>query len=288
MGFTSEFIVGGVLVPLIYISSICHSCICIISLTCNVFFYHHNQIDAIHTDLVIPAEHTIDGKRYDGEWRIHHMHPGGKGTAIITALIEAGHEKNRQLQKALNAWEELFDYHRYQCLFSRQRRTQSNPDLSMSNSTSFDDFRRRRLQQGDGFQPLFDHGDLTDPLTSKGRFDPYHPDLVTSIWFYGYFGSLTEPPCYPMASWRIIDKPMLISDLQLMQMKRLLFQHMDEDCRYTSNHYQESVARPIQKNIRRDIHKCTCKNFLSDAERKATGKYICDSLPVEVDNMKGN
>mmetsp|Transcript_31089 Transcript_31089/g.68256 ORF Transcript_31089/g.68256 Transcript_31089/m.68256 type:complete len:833 (+) Transcript_31089:362-2860(+) len=251
-----------------------------------------SQIDAIHTDLVIPSEHTMDGKRYDGEWRIHHIHPGGKGTAIITALIEAGHEKNRPFQKALDAWEELFDYHRYQCLFSRrQRRTQStilNSDPtagSMLNITSFDEFRRsRRMQQGDGFKPLFDHGDLTDPLTSKGRFDPYHQDIITSIFFYGYFGSLTEPPCYPIATWRVIDKPMLISDLQLNQMKRLLFEHVDENCRYTSNHYQESVARPIQKNIKRDIHKCTCRDYLSDAERKATGKYICDRLPVKVDS----
>ena len=264
-----------------------------------------SQIDATHTDLVIPAEHTLNGKRYQGEWRTYHMHPGGKGTAVITTLIDASpeNEKNPNFQKALKAWEELFDYHRYQCLFSRGRRAAEEKEeeevidndllhddnieeTKATSPLSFDEYRRhRRMQQGDGFEPLFDHGDLTDPLTSKGRFDPYHKNLIPSIYFYGYFGSLTEPPCYPIATWRIIDTPMKISEEQHLEMKRLLFEHMDENCVYTSNHFQESVARPIQKNVKRDIHKCTCKNFNSDAHRKATGEYVCDSLPVLPDGQ---
>ena len=263
-----------------------------------------SQIDATHTDLVIPAEHTLNGKRYQGEWRTYHMHPGGKGTAVIATLIDASpeNEKNPSFQQALKAWEELFDYHRYQCLFSRGRRAaeeeerevidndllhdDNTVDAKTTSPLSFDEYRRhRRMQQGDGFKPLFDHDDLTDPLTSKGRFDPYHENLMPSIWFYGYFGSLTEPPCYPIASWRIIDTPMKISEEQHLEMKRLLFEHMDENCVYTSNHFQESVARPIQKNVERDIHKCTCKNFNSDAQRKATGEYACDSFPVLPDGQ---
>ena len=262
-----------------------------------------SQIDATHTDLVIPAEHTLNGKRYDGEWRTYHMHPGGKGTAVIATLIDASpeNEKNPAFQQALKAWEELFDYHRYQCLFSRRRRAAEEGEEVIDNDLlhddnivdaktaspfSFDEYRRhRRMQQGDGFEPVFDHGDLTDPLTSKGRFNPYHEDLMPSIYFYGYFGSLTEPPCYPIATWRIIDTPMKISEQQHLEMNRLLFEHMDETCVYTSNHFQESVARPIQKNVKRDIHKCTCKNFNSDAHRKATGEYVCDSLPVLPDGQ---
>ena len=236
-----------------------------------------SQIDAIHTDAIVPAEHTIEGKRFDGEWRVYHVHPGGKGAAIITVLIEAGHEKNRYFQKALDAWQDLSDYHRYQCLFFRNRRLQGG---NSTQSESFQQFQQRRMQRtqdiDESITPLFNHGDATDPLTSKGRFDPYHKDLMPSIWFYGYYGSLTEPPCYPIASWRVLDTPMLISDVQLEQMKKLLFQHNDPECAPTSVHFNESAARPIEKNINRDIHKCTCTNFLSDRERAATGKYVCD------------
>ena len=258
-------------------------------------------IDATHTDLIIPAEHTLDGKRYQGEWRTFHMHPGGKGTAVVTTLIDASpdNDKNPAFQKALKAWEERFDYNRYQCLFSRGRRAaeeidndvihdDNNMDAKSSSPLSFDAYRQqRRMQEGDSFafEPLYDHGDITDPLTSKGRFDPYHERLVPSVWFYGYFGSLTEPPCYPIATWRIIDTPMKISEKQHIHMKRLLFEHMDENCVYTSNHYEESVARPIQKNVKRDIHRCTCKDFTSDAHRKATGEYVCGKFPVLPSNV---
>jgi len=254
-----------------------------------------SQIDATHTDLVIPAEHTLNGKRYQGEWRTYHMHPGGKGTAVITTLIDASpdYEKNSAFQKALNAWEELSNYHRYKCLFSRGRRAaeedkeevhddllhdDNNMEAKLTPPLSFDEYRRahRRVQEGDGFEAIYDHGDLTDPLTTKGRFNPYHSSLMPSIWFYGYFGSLTEPPCYPIATWRIIDTPMKISEEQHEKMKHLLFEHIDEKCVYTSNHFQESVARPIQKNVKRDIHKCTCKNFNSDEHRKETGEYVCN------------
>lgn len=229
------------------------------------------------------------------------MHPGGKGTAVVTTLIDASpdNDKNPAFQKALKAWEELFDYDRYQCLFSRGRRAaeefdndavhdDNNMDAKSSSPLSFDAYRQqRRMQEGNSFafEPLFNHSDITDPLTSKGRFDPYHERLVPSVWFYGYFGSLTEPPCYPIATWRIIDTPMKISEKQHILMKRLLFEHMDENCVYTSNHYEESVARPIQKNVKRDIHKCTCKDFTSDAHRKATGEYACGKLPVLPSNV---
>ena len=48
-------------------------------------------IDAVNTDIVVPAEHTINGRHYVGEYRIYHMHDGGKGVAAITSLMETRH-----------------------------------------------------------------------------------------------------------------------------------------------------------------------------------------------------
>lgn len=99
-----------------------------------------------------------------------------------------------------------------------------------------------------------------------GVWNPNHESLVPSIYFYGYDGSLTEPPCSEIVSWFVIDEPMRISKNQLEQMKTLLFTNVDRDtCRSTSAHYRNSVARPIQETGKqRQIWHCTPNDFLSD------------------------
>uniref|UniRef100_A0A7S4RT30 Alpha-carbonic anhydrase domain-containing protein n=1 Tax=Ditylum brightwellii TaxID=49249 RepID=A0A7S4RT30_9STRA len=126
----------------------------------------------------------------------------------------------------------------------------------------------RQLQIKEGYNS-------SDPLTPPGRWDPWHgTHIKRSIWFYAYKGSLTEPPCTPFVQWRIMDTPMLLSIEQIIQLKRILFNHVDEKCRPTSVHSNGSVARPIQQNITHDVHRCTCHHFTSD-ELKAKGIHKC-------------
>ena len=58
-------------------------------------------------------------------------------------------------------------------------------------------------------------------------------------------------------------------------MKTILFSNRNELCEYTSVNYQQSVARPIQPNRGRLLHKCTINDYVSDKEkeemRKKTG-----------------
>mmetsp|Transcript_8820 Transcript_8820/g.11722 ORF Transcript_8820/g.11722 Transcript_8820/m.11722 type:complete len:347 (-) Transcript_8820:207-1247(-) len=115
-----------------------------------------------------------------------------------------------------------------------------------------------------------------DPFTSKGQWDPMHPKFIMrSIHFYAYKGSLTEPPCTPFAHWYIIDTPMQLSGKQIDRLETVLFDNVDEDCNPTSVHYNRSVARPIQQHVSARVWQCTCKDFLSDADKKKTGKRIC-------------
>ena len=97
-------------------------------------------------------------------------------------------------------------------------------------------------------------------------WNPHHESLVPSIYFYGYEGSLTEPPCSEIVSWFVIDKPMMISRTQLEHMKFLLFTNVDRTtCESTSVHYKGSVARPIQETgANRQIWHCTPNEFLPD------------------------
>jgi hypothetical protein len=100
----------------------------------------------------------------------------------------------------------------------------------------------------------------------KGIWNPHHESLVPSIYFYGYDGSLTEPPCSEIVSWFVIDEPMKISRNQLEQMKYLLFTNVDgTTCQSTSVHHQSSVARPIQDTgAKRQIWHCTVNDYLPD------------------------
>ena len=110
-------------------------------------------------------------------------------------------------------------------------------------------------------------GERHRELTQSGVWHPHHEMLIPTYWFYGYDGSLTEPPCTEIVSWFVMDTPMVIGPSQLDQLKNLLFNHVDSNCRRTSVHYDESVARPIQDAAGRQVWRCTEENFPPDSER---------------------
>lgn len=69
---------------------------------------------------------------------------------------------------------------------------------------------------------------------------------------------------------------MTISIPQLFQLKKLLFHHVDKECKRTSTHFHGSVARPLQPYNGRMVHRCTCVNFMTDKFKKKTGDGECD------------
>lgn len=99
---------------------------------------------------------------------------------------------------------------------------------------------------------------------SRKNWDPHHPLLIPSVHFFGYEGSVTEPPCGEFVSWRVMDAPMLMSFEQLNQMKRLIFTHLSPQCRRTSVHFKESVARPVQDRGNRTVWRCTPEDWAAD------------------------
>jgi len=105
-------------------------------------------------------------------------------------------------------------------------------------------------------------------VLKTSKWYPYHESLIPTYYFYGYDGSLTEPPCSEIVSWFVMDTPMTISKNQLEQMKHILFTNVNgETCKETSVHYKSSVARPIQETGERQVWHCTRSNFVPDHER---------------------
>ena len=165
-------------------------------------------------------------------------------------------EPNLHLQRALDEFQKVFDADERECEGERRRSARKLGGFSNSSVYSFPSYHRN-----------------AQATTTRKVWDPYHPDLMRSIHFWGYSGSLTEPPCTEFCEWRVLDTPMQISSAQLLQMKILLFNHVDKKCRLTSNHYEGSVARPIQDSSRRAIYQCTCRDYLADSDdRKKCSK----------------
>lgn len=161
-------------------------------------------IDAINTDIVIPAEHTINGRHFVGEYRIFHMHDGGKGAAVITSLMEIHplNKRNSHLQKLINQFQLKFEEDMLKCQNKSRRKrglralvsskgqngvsSLRGKDNRLSGKEKFPSYRRRRAQyERDLERRKYLHDDPSDPYTSYGRWDAYDPELITSLWFYG-------------------------------------------------------------------------------------------------------
>jgi Eukaryotic-type carbonic anhydrase len=99
----------------------------------------------------------------------------------------------------------------------------------------------------------------------KHIWNPYDEQLIPTIHFYRYDGSLTEPPCTEFVSWFISDRPMTASAAQLEQWRTIQFTNVHPNtCRPTSVDNDRSVARPLQKPNNRDVWQCTPSDFGPD------------------------
>ena len=206
----------------------------------------------------------------------------------ISALMrvkEDGH--NYYLQTMIDAFQHESDLHRAQCAESIRRGRRLVSDFHSNvfvdvKTTATNDMEDRNDDAGGTSGYYETWGDystlLEDPefiaegerhreLMQSGVWHPHHEMLIPTYWFYGYDGSLTEPPCTEIVSWFVMDTPMTIGRSQLEQLKDILFNHVDANCRRTSVHYDESVARPIQDSAGRQVWRCTQENFPPDSER---------------------
>ena len=214
-------------------------------------------VDALHADIKIPSEHWVRGKQYVAEYQLYHLHLGRDRAPVISVMVDLhpDGEPNFHLQRAIDEWQKVFDADKVACQEERRRAARRLGGFFEAypfRNTSASEESRRKTQE----------------TTERKIWDPYHPEILPSIHFYGYSGSLTEPPCTDFIEWRVIDKPMLISPEQLLQMQTLLFNHVDNKCRLTSNHFEGSVARPIQDASRRPVYQCTCRDFLADDDER--------------------
>jgi hypothetical protein len=163
------------------------------------------------------AEHVMDGQRYDAELQMVHFGTGNSTTEIATVsvLISANSRNdNSEFQWYLDQWQLVGNGKSAQaCARIRNLRSVSqNDDRTVSSTTSWDyDFQlaheedKRELLIINSCKPNV-LGDGCEPLVPRKKMFPYN--LWPSIWYFGYMGSITSPPCSSIVNWRVLDEPL--------------------------------------------------------------------------------
>ena len=175
-----------------------------------------DQLPVIHVDFKVPSEHWIEGKQYAAEyqiWQIQNRPDERRGAPAMAILIDDEDDKfNPHLQRALDAFQDVFDADMTDCedfkrkqrrldaVFYRKLQTWLGYDTSEEQidpeDLGFSDILDEPTEIEEKFQAL--RGKLNarrNEEDSRRVWDPWHTDLYRTVWFYGYEGSLTEPPC---------------------------------------------------------------------------------------------
>jgi carbonic anhydrase len=203
-------------------------------------------LDLLNIDIKFPSEHTVCGQRFDGEMQYIFYHPVKNAFIVVAWLFEVkvSNPINLHMQRLIDEFQEIYDMNEEIC-----RQKSANESMTQSRSHS-------------------------SVLVVEPLWNPFHRDIQKTIHFWGYAGSLTEPPCAANTLWRIMDVPVQLSTDQLNQMQNVLFNNRDSGtCAFTSNHYKGSVARPINEPL--SYYKCTRQDYKSDDERELCGDKGC-------------
>jgi len=114
------------------------------------------------------------------------------------------------------------------------------------------------------------YGHSTEWLGSSD-FSLYH--LQPTVYYYGYVGSITVPPCTNYVVWRFLDLPMQISHDQYVRVQKVLLDQKNENCRRSTKAHMGGVNRPISPNKHRVWH-CDGRKW-----RTRFPELFCDKWP---------
>eukprot|EP00560_Eucampia_antarctica_P004756 CAMPEP_0197840358 /NCGR_PEP_ID=MMETSP1437-20131217/45560_1 /TAXON_ID=49252 ORGANISM="Eucampia antarctica, Strain CCMP1452" /NCGR_SAMPLE_ID=MMETSP1437 /ASSEMBLY_ACC=CAM_ASM_001096 /LENGTH=716 /DNA_ID=CAMNT_0043449961 /DNA_START=30 /DNA_END=2180 /DNA_ORIENTATION=- len=242
------------------------------------FPHHWNGYTQInHIDFKFPSEHTICGKRYDAEITYWFVWANRKAAINMAIMVEYGNH-NHELEKVILKFEETNRNARKKCT-GRVRDLKEQTNFTEASESEFE------YTSSNEYSSLNEEASMNtsswqsnEPLNSQRQlsndhFNPFSKEIIKTVHFYGYWGTTTEPPCLGAAgnpfrfiAWRIMDKPTQMSVNQLTRLKQALLSNVDGNCKCTSvakknSNNQWSVARDLQSNANRNIHKCTSNDY---------------------------
>jgi hypothetical protein len=224
--------------------------------------------DMHHFDIKYPSEHTIKGESFDAEIQMFHVHFHRGRFSNIGVLVRAtGNGFNQEFQFILDEFQKVYDHNAEECEMHKERKLRGTDKESLESGR----------QENGGSPSTFQHDrnlTLIDQI-HRIKFNPYSDAFMTTMFFYRYDGSITEPPCKDI-TWWVMKDPMYISFEQLNQLRNIMFTHVDRNCRKTSVHNEEqSVARPVQALGDRVMEFCQEGDFISDVAKGRPAAKQC-------------
>ena len=249
--------------------------------------------DILHIDLKVRSEHRLCGKQYDGEMQLFYIHREGNLEALSILIEVDSTEMNGHFQVMLDYFQDKFDEDASLCLRRRTKArallgrgkerkattklrgmsssSSSTEDKGGASTTSLGSFLYQKIHDSFLNRIQQQRHRRTERPPTWNPLEPWY--VLRSIHFWGYSGSITEPPCFEEVRWRVVDVPMKIHFNQYLQLKRLTFDHVDPDtCLKTSTHFEESNARPVQPHQGGATYRCRRSDYASDMERRASGR----------------
>jgi hypothetical protein len=189
--------------------------------------------DLLHIDIKVPSEHTLEGKQFAGEYQMFHLHPYRGRSPAISVFFDYDEDTptNEHFQQLLNRFWITFNRHKGMC----QKTLKNDPGRKLRGDRNTDeeeqedvhqavtDKRSLKKQVENGLTSLWSkfqwisksiEGEQKDlyevgtdnrelqpkqvgnSTTTKDAWNPYAwGSIINTLYFYGYKGSTTEPPC---------------------------------------------------------------------------------------------
>ena len=180
---------------------------------------------------------------------------------MVAWFIDFEEDKhNEQFEEFILRWEDEFAEREHDCAFQKQQ----------GDSKFIPPYQKQyqRKSKDDMFR-IFGH---PQDWLGTADFSVYH--LQPTVYYYGYEGSITVPPCTRDVVWRVLDLPMQISHAQYLRLQHLILDQRDDKCKRNSKANEHGgINRPIQKNSYRVWH-CNGRMW-----RPRFGELFCNVWP---------
>jgi len=185
------------------------------SLKCliNLLTCVHSTFNKSCSDLKIPSEHSICGKKFPAELSIYLLHPLRRQTVAMSILMDfdPSDNDNQHFQKVIDKWQQVFDANNSKCTPLpppiQSRKFFNNVDIigdlpsfitnavALNTSNHYDNETTHDANNGT-------HRVLNGPLVEEGVWDPFHPSMervsfslaLDFLLLYVLSTFLTEPP----------------------------------------------------------------------------------------------